>query len=1074
VGVVLWLLLVVPLAAIGAAQWTWVSAFARDFVRWLPHPEVAGGFRLPAGLAIGAALILVFSTLGWFAASLILAKTELHESPGFRIGLAMVLAVCLAGYVGMLGLTAGWLERSFLIGITATLGLLSVVLLVFSGTARHAATIRVRFGRPGALTLACWLVASLVVAWVGLHAALSPVTEWDAIIYHAGAAKLWFLEAPNPPLVYGPSVGIEISANYPPLFPASGVVYDIVIGSFQDIYLRLASPLVLAALLLLIHGYARWRIGSRGAAWAVVLVIGAPLIVLYGTWATGYMLLTALWLIVVVLCDLAWTTHKLRSWVAAGVLAGLAILTHFYGLPVLAVGPLALLLGRPSRTNLIGAALFVCVAFAVASPWLIRNTVLLGDPLYPVPLPFFHPIGLAEPLWTASQAEIRNNALGQWQGTGFSLYGQQLMTVLFDRHLLPVGLLFGIGAAAWQTRRGDRWALYFLAVIGVLVATIVAPGWFWLRALTPVIPLAALPTARGIVYLAHGELARHWRHGNLARVMMRSSWATVFTISSVVGVSLAISGPNQDTWTTLIYGSQHDMMAPVRNLGSDSAALYNVFGGDYLSWTWLNTNLINGGRVATLDNRLYYFDRPQDIFYLDGSESTPLFHLGTPDDAQSFLASHGVRFVMVPGWAASAGAARHPALDLLPLISMLGDQNFPIAAAFAGIYAVPTLIYAVGKYAAPVQLGVFPGIKAGIPSGSFVLLAGDTSPRVVVPVLNSGPTSLVFLYRPRGAGALIVNRWDASRGAWVYGVFDSASIRGDMSSWQRAEVTLPETSGYVTFGLYAAGGDVEIQDLGARNPTQPIVLIGHGTSQPDGSYTLASKDTLDRILVPRIGTSPALMTFQYRAHGSGYFDLNYHDVSIDQWSTLVSTPVADQVGWVTVAIPITTQIDSPPFGEYAIFDNGPDLEIREVTVSTDPVVVSPVAHDPGTDFIFPAGSASGRVLVPMQAGLGAVVTVRFVDTPGSFGLNVLDPFNSSGWQFGSTVLRSGTGALKTVTVSLPPGPARVIEIGPAMYSGALLVRDVSVTLGPLRPYPQTAPPHISCGAFAEGCTVDSN
>ncbi len=1065
----LWLLLIIPLAAILRGNSSWLLPFSRDFIRWLGHPEVAGGFTMPTNLGVGIGILVVSSALGWCIASLILANSEFHGNPAFRIGFAIVLAICIVGYCGMVGLVAGRLERTFLLMFAAVIGLVVAVLLTLNGSIHRTLGVRLKFGRPSPLTVASLGVASTVVAFVALHAALSPVTEWDAVVYHAAAAKLWFLEAPNPALIYGPSVGIEISGNYPPLFPSIGVAVDTVIGNYQDIYLRLASPFILAALLLMVHGYARQRMSSSGAAWAVTLVAGAPIMVLYGTWATGYMLLAALWLCVVVLCDVAGTTSKLKSWAYAGGLAGLAILTHFYGLPVLAVGLLALLLGRPSRRNFIGAAVFLCTALLVASPWLIRNILLLHDPLFPVPLPFFHPIGLAEPLWSATQAEIRNNALGQWPGTGWVLLGQQLMTALADRHLLAVGVLFGIAVAAWQALRADRWSLYLLAIIAVLLGSILAPGWFWLRVLILTVPFAALLTARGIVLLDRGELALRPRRWPVWKAAMGASQLAIFAISSVVGVSLAIAGPNQESWTTLLDTSQHDLMAPVRTLGSDSLALYNVYRGDYLSWSWLNANLRDGRRVATLDNRQYYFDRPQDIFYLDGSEAGPLLNFNRPDVAKAFLASHGVSFVLIPGWAASTGPARHPAMDLLPLIGMLGDQNFPIAAAFVGTYPEPTLIYAVGQYVAPVQAGIFPGVKAGIQSSStktFVLGEGDTSPRVVVPALNGSPTLLTFEYLLRRPGTLIVNRWDPSRALWVYGVFHSVAPVG---LWQRVQLTLPVTSGYVLFGLYASGGDVEVQNFTVSRSMSPIVSVGRGSNQADGSYTLAGKDVLNRIMVPGVIDEPTILSLQYRAHGTGYFDLNYHDVATGGWRTIATSPTADKGDWLTFASPLPNQFVSGPFSEYAVFDNGPNLDIRDVTVSGGLMVVSPIAREPGSDYVIPKGGEGWRILIPMRDGRAAVVTVRFVDTAGSFGLNLLDPANGPRWQFGPVVRRAGRRSLKTVSLSLTPVPARIVQIGPVAYSGALLLRDVSVAAGPVQRYGQAAPRQRSCDSTAHGC-----
>jgi len=884
-----------------------------------------------------------------------------------------------------------------------------------------------------------------VVVCAVVHAALSPVTEWDAAIYHAGAAKLWFLEAPSPPVLAGPSVGIEISGDYPPLFPATGLTFDVVIGRFQDAYLRLISPLLLCALALMLYGYVSRRVGSRAAAWALILTVCAPLVILYGTWATGYMLLTALWFAVVLLCDAAAVEENLPLWVGAGAAAGLAVLTHFYGLPVIAAGPVAFALVRISWRNAVGAALFLVVAGLVASPWLLRNAVVLHDPLYPVPIPFFDPIGLTEPLWSASQAEIRNNALGQWNGT-LPIAVQQLATALFDRHLLVIGMLFGIAIGLWRGLRGDRFSGYLLTLIAIFIGVLMAPGWYWLRGLLPIIPIAAALSGQGIATLMDSDRLWRFRRPPPVRSAMGITTIAIFATSALVGGSLAVAGPNQDTWTTLLDGTQNDMMAGVRDLGSDPASLYNVYGGDYLAWSWLNAHLTESQRVATLDNRLYYFSRPQDLFYLDGSEAVGLVTIDDSSTAREFLASRGIRYVMVPGWASSPGPTQHPAVRLLPFLTMLGKADFPVAAVFVDNYSDPTVIYSVGPYAVPVEPAIFLGRQAGLPplgAGPFSISRNDTAPRIVAPAINGKPTALKLQYRLAGAAALSINRWDPDRRLWIDGIFTTTS-RGDFNSWQSAEIPLDITSGYVTLGLYASGGNAQIQDVSVVNPIEPIVNGDIATSGPDPEYTVSSRDTSNRIFVPATSSGTRLLTFQYADEGSGGFDLNYYNPQLDQWTTIKSFPLRNTGAWLTAAAEL---IGGGDFEEYAIHDNGPDLRIRTVTTTADPVIVSPVARDAHQNYLFPQGATSGRILVPMFQSRPATLTLTYLDNTGAFGMNILDPASSASWSHGRTIFRTARSSWKTVVISLGAGPSRVVEIGPISYRGTLVIRDATITLG---------------------------
>jgi hypothetical protein len=308
IAIALWLLLMGSLVSITLQQGKWISPLWGDLVRWASRPEIAGSGQFPAGAGGGVLTLFVFILIGWVSSTLFVATTKFEHLFGVRAALSLLLAMSVAGYVGVLAVIVGRLDSSFITAVTAVVvGVVGAAALMLPRS-RAALLVRPRLKRPTALGATCLVVAVAIVTGISVHAALSPVTEWDALIYHAGAAKLWFLEAPHPALLYGSSVGIEISGNYPPLFPAIGALFDIASGSFQDVYLRLASPVILIATLLLVYGYAQLRVGSKGALLAVILAVGAPLIVLYGTWPTGYMLLTALWLGIVVVCDGAATS----------------------------------------------------------------------------------------------------------------------------------------------------------------------------------------------------------------------------------------------------------------------------------------------------------------------------------------------------------------------------------------------------------------------------------------------------------------------------------------------------------------------------------------------------------------------------------------------------------------------------------------------------------------------------------------------------------------------------------------------------------------------------------------------
>ena len=72
--------------------------------------------------------------------------------------------------------------------------------------------------------------------------ASAPVYEPDAITYHAVTAQRWAQHSGSAPLLYGPGVGLPVSANYPPLFPASIAFLLTLTGSQADMLYKVLAP----------------------------------------------------------------------------------------------------------------------------------------------------------------------------------------------------------------------------------------------------------------------------------------------------------------------------------------------------------------------------------------------------------------------------------------------------------------------------------------------------------------------------------------------------------------------------------------------------------------------------------------------------------------------------------------------------------------------------------------------------------------------------------------------------------------------------------------------------------------
>ncbi|MDP9301565.1 MAG: glycosyltransferase family 39 protein [Actinomycetota bacterium] len=687
------------------SNWGWFRPFLRDLDRWTGHPSIGGIWTGPAGpLPRALAVVALGAGLGWEAARVLVRWMDLAGERMLVAGIAIVLGIGVLGYGGMLGVVLGALSAPVLLVCFMALG---ASLLVLDRRAKRQTTEApaVVHGAPAAsaprrsrLVIITAAFAIVVLAFTTLHAVLSPVQEWDATVYHAASARLWFLERPAPPVLYGPSIGIEISENYPPLFPAAGAAAYTLLGRFDDLYLRVFAPLLLLSTVLMTFGYARRRFDERTASFAVLILLGTPLMVMYGAWPTSYILLAPLLLASAIAADSAAVGGGSARWAAAGVIGGLAILSNVYGLMILPIGiAAAVIRGRSRRFR--SMAIFVGVALLVASPWLLRNFVWLRDPFYPLGTPPFIGKGLTDPLWSSAKDAIKSAALFYWGTTSAAAPRlDELTTALFDMHLLPVGLYLCVALGFGLWRRSPT-MLYLATALTIIILVLLVPGWYWLRAIVPGLPIAALLAGRGAAALIDSGRSAGRAGGALGRIAHAASVLTVVVVlvaGGVLGASLAIAGPNQGTWTTNLHASD-DLMRSVENLGAPERQLRATFGDDVSLWGWINRHMDSEHRVATLEIRTYYIAQPEDLFYLDGLEAEPLVHMSSPAEAEGYLLDQHVGYIMIPSWAFDRVTQR-PYARVLPLFAMLGSPRFRAVAAFS-VHGNPieSTVYAVGS-----------------------------------------------------------------------------------------------------------------------------------------------------------------------------------------------------------------------------------------------------------------------------------------------------------------------------------------------------------------------------------------
>jgi hypothetical protein len=312
-------------------------------------------------------------------------------------------------------------------------------------------------GRPATLAL----VLIPYFAWYFVNA-LAPETIADGVTYHLGL-----------PAAYLRAGGFPDRISFYGMIPQGmEMLYTMAFAFGRHSAAKLIEFTFLAATLPLIFRLGR-SLGRSDTAClvAAVLYFCAPVAGItgassYNDAAGVFFLLAAIYVVV---------SQSAPAWVA-GVLAGFCYAIKLPGI----LAPLVVILfaARNRKTMLwigIGAA-------AVVAPWMIRNAVLTGDPVFPLmnsafPNPYFHP---------ATEAELARD-LGSLGGVAPEQVPWELA---FGDHLTGTfgPLLFALPIGLLALRRREGRLLWTAAVL-------LALPWFTntgARFLMPSVVLAAL------------------------------------------------------------------------------------------------------------------------------------------------------------------------------------------------------------------------------------------------------------------------------------------------------------------------------------------------------------------------------------------------------------------------------------------------------------------------------------------------------------------------------------------------------------------------------------------------------
>ena len=382
----------------------------------IPVPSFGNFYLVLVGLAIIFLLSLTINLI-------IFRLTE----PVPLAVLTIALTLGISGYTSIILGILGILNKQTIILSLFTLCIITLSIIFHYGYRKFLADLKTLLKNRPTITPGKIMILTpyfIIYFWIFYHAIFTPIIHWDALMYHASLAKIFFIEN-KIPLIYGTSIGIQTSANYPPLFPSIAALLYVLSGGVNEIYLKMVSPT--ASLVTLLSTYLLSKIIYRKhspAYIATMILVTTPLFIRYSFYTVSYMtslsfIMTSLYISLKALHD---EKLALRRFVLSGVLFGFGLLSVYHAIYLI---PIATVIWyyiinqlEPSKKRLNIVLLTLLMSVSIGGTWYLRNFMLLNNPLYPMAYNLFDGRGLDDNLLAM------NFDFNKWNGNICSLGGK--------------------------------------------------------------------------------------------------------------------------------------------------------------------------------------------------------------------------------------------------------------------------------------------------------------------------------------------------------------------------------------------------------------------------------------------------------------------------------------------------------------------------------------------------------------------------------------------------------------------------------------------------------------------------
>lgn len=328
------------------------------------------------------------------------------------------------------------------------------------------------------------LAVLAVAAFVNIVGALTPETFYDSQQYQLGLPAQWLLGSSIKSDVYTPSSFFPMNVNM--LFTAAMAFGDDVAAKMVHYFCG-----ILAAYAVFVFCRRRWSVGAGIFAALIFYANPATMTV---SWKTAVEMGLAVFAFASFFAAMKYYDTSRRAWLAlAGVLCGFAVGGKYTGL-VFAWFPAVVMIffrAASKETSLKSAAFdalfFSALAGLAAAPWLLRNAILTGNPIFPF---FWTQIGFTK-LRAAGQFLDPN--WPPFTFVNYFLFLWPLTMNLLHPEGYPGAVFLTLLPLIFFVRSDDKHrALAAWIYLAAAIISWAATGKFYLRYFLPSLPVAAV------------------------------------------------------------------------------------------------------------------------------------------------------------------------------------------------------------------------------------------------------------------------------------------------------------------------------------------------------------------------------------------------------------------------------------------------------------------------------------------------------------------------------------------------------------------------------------------------------